>query len=42
LAIGAITVPETAVSIVAHLIRHRRQNRPRLVEGSFAISDLRS
>lgn len=35
LAIGAITVPEIAVSIVAQLVEQRRKNAPALVEGPF-------
>jgi xanthine dehydrogenase accessory factor len=35
LPIGAVTVPEIAVSIVAQLVEQRRKNAPALVEGPF-------
>ncbi len=38
LAINSITVPEIAVSIAAELISVRREHRPKLVEGPFAVA----
>lgn len=48
--IGAVTVPEIAVSIVAQLVQHRRRHHAKVVEGPIAtnsnikseISDLKS
>ncbi|MFH1418921.1 MAG: XdhC/CoxI family protein [Planctomycetota bacterium] len=37
LAIGAVTVPEIAVSIVAQLIEVRRTSKPTRVEGPFSV-----
>ena len=42
LPIGAITVPEIAVSICAELIQHRRRATPKLVEGPLKKSELES
>jgi xanthine dehydrogenase accessory factor len=39
LPIGAVTVPEIAVSIAAELVQVRRQNRPALVEGPVEAAD---
>ena len=36
--IGAVTVPEIAVSILGELIRVRRRDRPATVEGPFELS----
>jgi len=38
LPIGAVTVPEIAVSVAAELVQLRRQNAPRLVEGPFELA----
>ncbi|MEE8171149.1 MAG: XdhC/CoxI family protein [Phycisphaerae bacterium] len=40
--IGAMTVSEIAVSIVAQLVQHRRKNAPPLVEGPFELAGPRS
>lgn len=39
LSIGAVTVAEIAVSVVAELVQVRRQRGPALVEGPFEVSD---
>lgn len=38
LAIGSVTVPEIAVSIMAQLIQTRRENKPTHVEGPLAVA----
>ncbi|MEK6676325.1 MAG: XdhC/CoxI family protein [Planctomycetota bacterium] len=42
LPIGAITVNEIAVSIIAELVKERRRIAPKLVEGPFGTSDFKS